>query len=222
MVNMHYEDEQEEDRGDMTKNRSDTENSGRKSIGRRRKGASFPAPAAKDELAAAYASLLSQVQERIRSERLRVVSAANEALVLLYWDIGQAILYRQEQEGWGAKVIDRLSHDLWKVFPDLRGFSPRNLKYMRSFASVWPERAIVQQVVAQIPWGQNVVLMDKLADRQVRLWYAERTRQEGWSRSVLLTQIEAELSGRESGKAKRERDDWPKRRGQWRHTKGKG
>ena len=93
---------------------------------------------------------------------------------------------------------------------------------MRSFASVWPERAIVQQVVAQIPWGQNVVLMDKLADRQVRLWYAERTRQEGWSRSVLLTQIEAELSGRESGKAKRERDDWPKRRGQWRHTKGKG
>ena len=108
MVNMHYEDEQEEDRGDMTKNRSDTENSGRKSIGRRRKGASFPAPVAKDELPAAYASLLSQVQERIRSERLRVVSAANEALVLLYWDIGQAILYRQDQEGWGAKVIDRL------------------------------------------------------------------------------------------------------------------
>ena len=99
MVNMHYEDEQEEDRGDMTKNRSDTENSGRKSIGRRRKGASFPAPVAKDELPAAYASLLSQVQERIRSERLRVVSAANEALVLLYWDIGQVVLYRQEHEG---------------------------------------------------------------------------------------------------------------------------
>ena len=78
----------------------------------------------KDELPAAYASLLCQVKERIRSERLRVVSAANEALVLLYWDIGQAILCRQEQEGWGSKVIDRLSHDLREAFPDLRGFSP--------------------------------------------------------------------------------------------------
>ena len=181
----------------MTKNRSGAENSGRKSIGRQRKGASFPAPAGKGELPADYTVLLGQIKERICSERLRVVSAANEAMVLLYWDVGKAILGRQEQEGWGAKTIDRLSHDLREVFPDMRGFSPRNLKYMRTFASVWPDREIVQQVVAQIPWGQNVVLMDKIANSHARLWYAEKTRQEGWSRSVLLTQIETKLHERE-------------------------
>ena len=101
MVNMHYEDEQEEDRGDMTQEPIRYREFWTKIYRPSPQGCivSCPAPAAKDELAAAYASLLSQVQERIRSERLRVVSAANEALVLLYWDIGQAILYRQEQEG---------------------------------------------------------------------------------------------------------------------------
>ena len=139
----------------MTKNRSDAENAGRKSIGRQRKDASFPAPAGKGELPADYTVLLGQIKERICSERLRVVSAANEAMVLLYWDVGKAILGRQEQEGWGAKTIDRLSHDLREAFPDLRGFSPRNLKYMRAFAAAWPDRAIVQRTVAQIPWAQQ-------------------------------------------------------------------
>ncbi len=72
-------------------------------------------------------------------------------MVLLYWDIGRVILDRQEREGWGAKVIDRLAADLREAFPDMRGFSPRNLKYMRAFAAAWPERAIVQQLAAQIP-----------------------------------------------------------------------
>ena len=79
--------------------------------------------------------------------------AANQAMVLLYWEIGNAILARQEREGWGAGTIDRLSHDLREAFPDMRGFSPRNLKYMRAFASAWPEREIVQEVLAQIPLG---------------------------------------------------------------------
>ena len=103
----------------MTKNRAGEVNSGRKSIGRQRKGASFPAPAGKGELPADYTVLLGQIKERICSERLRVVSAANEAMVLLYWDIGKAILGRQEQEGWGAKTIDRLSHDLREAVPGL-------------------------------------------------------------------------------------------------------
>ena len=80
------------------------------------------------ELPADYATLLGEVKERIRTERVRVVLAANEVMVLLYWDIGKAILARQEREGWGARTIDRLSHDLREAFPDMRGFSPRNLK----------------------------------------------------------------------------------------------
>ncbi len=73
-------------------------------------------------------------------------------MVLLYWDIGRSILDRQEQGGWGTRVIDRLSHDLKDAFPDMSGLSPRNLKYMRTFAAAWPDREIVQRTVAQIPW----------------------------------------------------------------------
>ena len=113
-------------------------------MGRRRADASIPAPPGRGELPADYAALLGEIKERIRTERVRVVLAANEAMVLLYWDIGKAILARQEREGWGAGTIDRLSHDLREAFPDMRGFSPRNLKYMRAFAAAWPEREIVQ------------------------------------------------------------------------------
>ena len=125
-------------------------------MGRRRPDASIPAPPGRGELPADYAALLGEIKERIRTERVRVVLAANEAMVLLYWDIGKAILARQEREGWGAGTIDRLSHDLREAFPDMRGFSPRNLKYMRAFAAAWPEREIVQRTVAQIPWRSNL------------------------------------------------------------------
>ena len=128
----------------------------RKSMGRRRADASIPAPPGRGELPADYAALLGEIKERIRTERVRVVLAANQAMVLLYWDIGKAILARQEREGWGAGTIDRLSHDLREAFPDMRGFSPRNLKYMRAFAAAWPEREIVQRTVAQIPWRSNL------------------------------------------------------------------
>ena len=114
-------------------------------MGRRRVDASIPAPPGRAELPADYATLLGEIKERIRTERVRVVLAANQAMVLLYWDIGRAILARQEREGWGAGTIDRLSHDLREAFPDMRGFSPRNLKYMRAFAAAWPEREIVQR-----------------------------------------------------------------------------
>jgi len=150
-------------------------------------------------LPADYAGLLGEIKERIRTERVRVVLAANEAMVLLYWDIGKAILARQEREGWGAGTIDRLSHDLREAFPDMRGFSPRNLKYMRGFAAAWPEREIVQQAAAQIPWFHNCVLLDKVPDRRTRLWYVIRTQQEGWSRSVLTLQIENRLHERQGG-----------------------
>ena len=165
-----------------------------------RKDASFPAPIGKDELPANYADLLGQIKERIHSERLRVVLTANAAMVMLYWDIGKAILDRQEQEGWGAKVIDRLSHDLREAFPDMRGFSPRNLKYMRAFAAAWDDRQIVQEVLAQITWYHCITLLDKIKDSRTRLWYAHKAREEGWSRNVMVAQIELRLHDRE-GKA---------------------
>ena len=89
--------------------------------------------------------------------------AANQAMVLLYWDIGKAILARQEREGWGAGTIDRLPHDLREALPDMRGFSPRNLKYTPAFAAASPEREIVQEVLAQITWYHNVALLEKVA-----------------------------------------------------------
>jgi len=125
---------------------------------------------------------------------------ANAAMVLLYWDIGCAILERQQREGWGARVIDRLSADLRREFPDMQGLSPRNLKYMRAFAAAWPNREIVQQVAAQIPWFHNCVLLDKVADPEARLWYARKAREEGWSRNMLAVHIERRLHERQ-GKA---------------------
>ena len=91
-------------------------------------------------------------------------------LVVLYWGIGKEILLRQQQEGWGAKVIDQLGQDLRLAFPEVQGFSPRNLKYMRALAEAWPEESIVQQAVAQLPWGHNVRLLDMVKTPQERLW----------------------------------------------------
>ena len=175
-------------------------NSERKSVGRSRKEVSFPSPVGKGELPTDYAALPGEIKDRIRSERLQVVLAANAAAILLYWDIGRMILERQDKEGWGAKVIDRLSHDLREAFPAMRGFSPRNLKYMRTFAAAWPDRQIVQEVLAQITWYHNIALLEKVESYQTRLWYAGKARNEGWSRNVLVAQIESGLYARQ-GKA---------------------
>lgn len=126
-----------------------------------------------------YGLFLSDLKKRIQQERLRVVLASNAALVNLYWHIGSGILTKQDEEGWGAKVIDRLSADLGKAFPDMKGFSPRNLKYMRAFAAAWPNKAIVQEALAQITWYHNITLLDKLKDPQTRIWYARKTVEQG-------------------------------------------
>lgn len=172
----------------------------RKFRGRKRAGATLPVPPGKGELPDGYGTLLTEIKERIRSERLRVVMAANAAMVLMYWDIGKTILDRQAREGWGAKVIDRLSHDLKEAFPDMNGLSPRNLKYMRKFAQAWPDREIVQRTVAQIPWRTNLALLEKCPEPETRLWYAAKAAENGWSRDILVMQIESGLHKRE-GKA---------------------
>ena len=120
--------------------------------------------------------------------------------MLLYWEIGQDILARQAEQGWGAKVIERLAHDLRTAFPEMQGFSVRNLKYMRAFALGWPDLSFVQQVLHKLPWGHNLVLLDKLPGPQTRKWYAAKAIEHNWSRNILVMQIESRLLER-SGKA---------------------
>ncbi len=168
----------------------------RKVMGRIRPEAAFPVPPAIFELPSGYAEVLLNLKQRISQERIRVVLSANAAMVLLYWDIGQSILQRQDAEGWGAKVIDRLSSDLREAFPDMKGLSSRNLKYMRTFAEAWPDRQFVQQVVAQLPWGHNVRLLDRLDDSSHREWYLRKSIEQGWSRNILVLQIEQRLHER--------------------------
>jgi predicted nuclease of restriction endonuclease-like (RecB) superfamily len=94
----------------------------------------------------------------VHAAQIRAGLAANRELLVLYWDIGRMILDRQKAEGWGAKVIDRLSRDLQNEFPGRQGFSPRNLKYMRAFAEAWPETVIVQQPAAQLAGSGKVIM----------------------------------------------------------------
>jgi predicted nuclease of restriction endonuclease-like (RecB) superfamily len=147
-----------------------------------------------------YNSFLTELKERIRHAQLRAALSVNRELVLLYWSIGRDILTRQNEQGWGAKVIDRLAADLRKAFPEMTGFSPRNLKYMRAFAEAWPDESFVQQVAAQIPWFHNCVLLDHVKNRQEREWFIRQTIENGWSRNVLVHQIESGLYRRQ-GKA---------------------
>jgi len=151
-------------------------------------------------LSRGYGQLLADIKGRVRAAQIRAGLAANRELLALYWDIGRLILDRQKAEGWGAKVIDRLSRDLQNAFPGQQGFSPRNLKYMRAFAEAWPETVIVQQPVAQLPWGHHTILLNKLDITEDRLWYGAKAVEHGWSRDVLALQIESGLHTRQ-GKA---------------------
>ena len=144
-----------------------------------------------------YQSWLATLKTRIQNAQHRAVLAVNQELLTLYWQIGHDILHRQQEQGWGAKVIDRLSRDLKTAFPDLKGFSARNLKYMRKFADVWPEPEFVQEVLAQLPWYHQIALMDKLKTTEERRWYASRAIEHGWSRNVLVHQIETRLLDRQ-------------------------
>ena len=132
-----------------------------------------------------YSQLLAQLKREIGAARTRAALAVNEELIGLYWRIGSEILERQEREGWGGKVIDRLASDLRAEFPEMRGLSVRNLEYMRQFAASWPDSQIAPQPVAQLPWGHVRFLLDKLDDPAARLWYAQSAVQDGWSRKVL-------------------------------------
>jgi predicted nuclease of restriction endonuclease-like (RecB) superfamily len=172
----------------------------RRSRGRTRDDATFPISSPKAEVPDDYGATLADIKQRILAQRLRVVIAANAAMVELYWDVGRTILDRQRNAGWGARIIDRLSADLREAYPDMQGFSPRNLKYMRAFAAAWPDAAIVQQAVARLPWRQNIILLERLDDPKIRHWYVLQVLDHGWSSSVLSVQIDNRAHER-SGKA---------------------
>ena len=147
-----------------------------------------------------YPELLQELKLRIRTAQVRAALAVNRELVLLYWSIGHDILLRQNAEGWGTRVIDRLAHDLQTEFPGIEGFGLRNIKYMRSLAEAWPEEQIVQQLIAQLPWGHNVRVLDRVKDRPTREWYLRAALEHGWSQNILVHMIAGRLHERE-GKA---------------------
>lgn len=149
---------------------------------------------------AGYQDWLSSIKARVQAARTRAVLAVNAEQVRLYWEIGRAILEKQQQEGWGAKVLDRLSRDLRTEFPETRGFSVTNLKYMRRFAEECPDLQFGQQVADQLPWFHIVVLLTQVPDPAERQWYAGKAIEHGWSRNILTTQIETAASQR-AGKA---------------------
>jgi predicted nuclease of restriction endonuclease-like (RecB) superfamily len=155
---------------------------------------------ATDIISADYQSFLQNIKTRVQQAQLKAVVAVNTELIVLYWQIGKEILARQEKEGWGTKVIDRLSVDLHAAFPQMKGFSPRNLKYMRTFAEVYPDITFVQTVSAQITWSHNIALLDKVKEQQERVWYMQQAIEHGWSLNILELQIESRLYHRK-GKA---------------------
>ena len=147
-----------------------------------------------------YKSIFSELKEKIVHSQQHAVQIVNKELVLLYWEIGQTILKHQSEKGWGAKIIDSLSDDLRKTFPKMKGFSVRNLKYMRQFASVYSDFVFVQEVLAQLSWYHNITIIQKIKDDAQRKWYIAKTIENGWSQTVLVHQIELDLYARSDHK----------------------
>ena len=140
-----------------------------------------------------YAVLINDLKTQITQARIRAHLSVNKELIMLYWNIGNKILERQNVEGWGAKVIENISQDLRVAFPEMTGLSARNLRYMQRFAREFPELQIVQQSAAQLPWFHICTIIDKVSGSDERLWYINKTLENGWSRNVLSMQIKTDL-----------------------------
>lgn len=169
----------------------------RKHMGKAKEEAIIPVAPSISEMGQEYDLFIDDVKESIKKEHFKIILNANSSMLLLYWNIGKKILEKQTNEGWGARVIDRLSKDLKDAFPEMQGFSSRNLKYMRKFAECWTDYEFVQRTVAQIPWRSNIILMDKLKDEASRIWYAQRVLEYGWSKDLLDVQISTKLIERQ-------------------------
>jgi predicted nuclease of restriction endonuclease-like (RecB) superfamily len=144
---------------------------------------------------AQYDELLDSIKRTLAAGQLRAARAVNNVLVETYWQIGRDIMQRQEEQGWGTRVVERLSVDLRTAHPDVRGLSVRNLRYMAALATRWPT-GIVQQRAAQLPWGHVMVILNSCPDRESSEFYAQRAVAEGWTRPVLQSMIASRLHER--------------------------
>lgn len=165
----------------------------RKQLGKEIEKVVFPLAENISEMPNGYIAFVDELKGFIKKEKFVSILNANQRMILMYWHIGKAILAKQDTEGWGAKIVDRLSVDLKNAFPEETGFSPRNLKYMRKFAESWTDIEIVQRIVAQIPWRSNITLLDKIKEPELRLWYAKKTIENGFGKDMLAFQIESKL-----------------------------
>ncbi|GGC16219.1 PDDEXK nuclease domain-containing protein [Dyadobacter sediminis] len=138
-----------------------------------------------------YPLILSELKTAIRQSRFKALLSANAEMLLLYWKIGKTILDQQEQFGWGSKVIEQLAKDLRSEFTDMHGLSVRNLKYMRQFAKAYSDSEFVQVSLAQITWYHHITLLGKVKDESDRLFYIQETARNGWSRDIMVMQIES-------------------------------
>lgn len=147
-----------------------------------------------------YLVALDNIKKQVITSRQKASLSVNKELIKVYHYIGSTIHLNQQNNDWGSKVVQTLASDLKIAFPDMKGLSRSNLMSMRSFAIAWPdfnENSIVQQAVGQLPWGHNVALLNKIKSREDRIWYANKTIENGWSRNVLIHQIESKLIGRQ-------------------------
>ena len=142
-----------------------------------------------------YKSLLENIKQEVLNAQYKAIYAVNKELMFMYWHIGKIIL---ENTQWGNKFIDNLSMDLKMEFPEIKGFSVRNLKYMRKFAEEYPDFEFVQEVLAQITWYHNIILMDKIDDIEERKWYIKEIVQNGWSSNMLKMQINGRVYERQA------------------------
>lgn len=154
-------------------------------------------------LSVEYRLLLKGLKTRIATAQIRAARAANTELISLYWHIGQEIIQRQKETKWGGKLLEKLSKDLQNEFPEMTGFSASNLKKMRFFAELYAHSPIGSQAVTQLPWGHIIVLIYKIKDEETREWYAVQTLENGWSRSILETQISLSLYERQGNLAEK-------------------
>jgi predicted nuclease of restriction endonuclease-like (RecB) superfamily len=144
-----------------------------------------------------YGAFLENLKQQVYQRRYQAARQVNKELILLYHHIGSEILRQQNSQGWGTKVIEQLSKDLRSEFPEMKGFSPRNLKYMRRFADDYPDIEFVQQVAALLPWFHIATIMDKLQTKEAQIFYMKNALQYGWSRSIMCMQIETGLHKRQ-------------------------
>jgi predicted nuclease of restriction endonuclease-like (RecB) superfamily len=139
----------------------------------------------------AYQDFLQAIKGQVVQSRIGAARAVNRSLIGLYWSLGQLIVERQEALGWGKAVVERLSADLKTEFPEMRGFSPQNLWLIRQFYTEYQQMPNLQQLVGEIPWGHNILIMQRIKDEAARRYYLEATARLGWTRNVLLNQIKA-------------------------------